>query len=86
MREKEFFGKNAKIPPLLLIQIDKNPWVGIIKLQQNNELHLFFEGVPIMIYINGNDLTLEQVIAVARGGEKVEMTAESKAAVNKARE
>ena len=39
-----------------------------------------------MIYINGNDLTLEQVIAVARGGEKVEMTPESKTAVNKARE
>ena len=39
-----------------------------------------------MIYINGRDLTLEQVIAVARGGEKVEMTPESKAAVNKARD
>lgn len=38
-----------------------------------------------MIYINGRDLTLDQVIAVARGGEQVEMTAEAKAAVNKAR-
>ena len=34
-----------------------------------------------MIQINGRDLTLEQVIAVARGGEKVEMTPESKSQV-----
>ncbi len=38
-----------------------------------------------MILINGKDLTLEQVIAVARGGEKVAMTEEAKAAVSKAR-
>ncbi|MBQ5813245.1 MAG: histidine ammonia-lyase [Clostridia bacterium] len=38
-----------------------------------------------MIMINGRDLTLEQVIAVARGGEQVAMTEESKALVNKAR-
>lgn len=38
-----------------------------------------------MISINGRDLTLEQVIAVARGGEKVELTPEAKEAVNKAR-
>jgi len=38
-----------------------------------------------MIYINGRDLTLEQVIAVARGGEQVALTDEAKYAVNKAR-
>ena len=38
-----------------------------------------------MIQINGRDLTLEQVMAVARGGEKVELTAEAKVLVNKAR-
>ena len=38
-----------------------------------------------MIQINGRDLTLEQVMAVARGGEKVELTAEAKELVNKAR-
>ena len=38
-----------------------------------------------MIMINGRDLTLEQVMAVARGGEKVELTAEAKELVNKAR-
>ncbi len=38
-----------------------------------------------MIKINGNDLTLEQVIRVARAGEQVTLTEESKAAVNKAR-
>ncbi len=38
-----------------------------------------------MISINGRDLTLEQVIAVARKGEKVELTSEAREAVNKAR-
>lgn len=38
-----------------------------------------------MISINGLDLTLDQVISVARGGKKVEMTPEAKEAVNKAR-
>lgn len=38
-----------------------------------------------MISINGKDLTLEQVIAVARNGEQVELTASAKEAVNKAR-
>ena len=38
-----------------------------------------------MIFINGNNLTLEQVIQVARNNEQVAMTEESKAAVNKAR-
>ncbi len=38
-----------------------------------------------MIKINGADLTLEQLIRVAREGEQVELTGEAKAAVNKAR-
>ena len=39
-----------------------------------------------MIHINGKDLTLDQVIAVARSGEKVELSKEAKNAVIKARE
>ena len=39
-----------------------------------------------MIHINGKDLTLDQVIAVARNGEKVELSKEAKNAVIKARE
>ncbi len=38
-----------------------------------------------MIMINGNDLTLEQVIAVARNGTHVALADDAKAAVNKAR-
>ena len=37
------------------------------------------------IKINGRDLTLEQVIKVARYGEKVELSDEAKVNVNKAR-
>lgn len=39
-----------------------------------------------MITINGMNLTVEQVVAVARGGEKVEIDAAAKARVNKARD
>ena len=39
-----------------------------------------------MIHINGKDLTLDQVIALARRGEKVELSKEAKNAVIKARE
>lgn len=38
-----------------------------------------------MIWINGKDMTLEQVIAVARNGEQVALTEEARAAVNRAR-
>ena len=38
-----------------------------------------------MIYINGHDLTLDQVIMVARHGEKAALSEEAKQAVNKAR-
>ena len=38
------------------------------------------------VLINGRDLTVEQVIRVCRHGEKVEMTAEAVAAVQKARD
>ena len=43
-------------------------------------------GVCIMsIFINGKDLTIEEVIRVCRGGEEVRLTEEAKANVNKAR-
>ena len=38
------------------------------------------------VFINGKDLTVEQVISVCRYNEKVELTAEAKAAVQKARD
>ena len=38
-----------------------------------------------MIVIDGKSLTLEQVIAVARAGEQVELTTEAKAAINRTR-
>ena len=38
-----------------------------------------------MIAIDGKSLTLEQVIAAARQGEQVELTEESKKAINKTR-
>lgn len=37
------------------------------------------------LMIDGNHLTIEDVIQVARHGEKVELTEEAKAKVNKAR-
>ena len=37
------------------------------------------------VWINGKDLTVEQVISVCRHNEKVELTPEAKAAVKKAR-
>ena len=43
-------------------------------------------GEKIMaVWINGKDLTVEQVISVCRHNEKVELTPEAKAAVKKAR-
>ena len=38
------------------------------------------------VFINGKDLTVEQVISVCRHNEKVELTAEAKVAVQKARD
>jgi len=37
------------------------------------------------VIINGHDLTVEEVIRVCRGNEKVEIAPEAKEAVNKAR-
>ena len=37
------------------------------------------------VVINGKDLTIEEVIRVCRGMEKVEISEEAQAAVNKAR-
>lgn len=45
-----------------------------------------YNGRKIMtVVINGRDLTIEEVIRVCRGSEKVEIAPEAKAAVNKAR-
>ena len=38
------------------------------------------------VLINGKDLTIEEVIRVCRGMEKVEIASEAKEAVNKARD
>ena len=43
------------------------------------------EGTDMALMIDGNHLTIEDVIQVARHGEKVELTEEAKAKVNKAR-
>ena len=59
--------------------------------QRSSFYEIFFipterkEGTDMALMIDGNHLTIEDVIQVARHGEKVELTEEAKAKVNKAR-